>query len=761
MNLQHSFRRLMYVQVLLAVVAFALAVKAPGLLLVAGGLCALAWYIVETPKGRPLPQLIIVPGAMGSFLWLMFELFYLRNSDVILAMGRFTIWLQLVMLFGHKRVREYSLILVLSLMLMIAASVQSNSMVFGTLLVIYCLLGMVTILMFHLKVVDDQMGAAWEAAAPSGTPPATVKVITGPGYRWQFRGTATLVGIVCAMVAAVVFVVLPRAAENSRQDFAGLRFNKSVGFSTTIRLTGAPLAGGSSEPVLHVTIRENGVPIRGEGRSWLLRGAALNSYDRRNQTWRRDDQMLINADAVSTLRDGAPWRLVDVSYDVPVWEVTITQRLAGVNTLFTIHPVSQIASNNISAPITFNTVDQQLTAQVLPKNMVTYTMVSPQSPPEGFFSQYMKIPQIASYGPQGPVGYTPRPPDTGGRLRGLVRAALVEAKIPLQASAEDRGSQRDLRVAAALCEYLIHHYRYELTNDNFGFLNDPLETFLFETKRGHCELFATALVQLARTHGLPARVITGFRASEFNRLGGHYTVRQSDAHAWAEIYCDDAGWVTFDPTPPAVIAAATTPVRTWYTPAMEIYEYLELAWSSFVVGFDAEKRAQIIAGIQHVIHLMLNDQTTWMGRTFTWIREFRVAMDIGWGTYSMIAVAGVCVVIVLVQVGRRLCARWGLWDRLAARFHAIRMQRQSGAVRFHNAMIELLRREGRVRPPGQSPLRFAVKLVQSDPMRFGPVVPLTELYYEVRYGERPLDESRQSRADHLLTQLEQRLTRRE
>ena len=67
-----------------------------------------------------------------------------------------------------------------------------------------------------------------------------------------------------------------------------------------------------------------------------------------------------------------------------------------------------------------------------------------------------------------------------------------------------------------------------------------------ESNSGHCEVFAAALTAMARSIGMKARVVTGYRAGEYNRIGGYYIVRQSNAHAWTEIHLGPRGWKTFD-----------------------------------------------------------------------------------------------------------------------------------------------------------------------------------------------------------------------
>jgi hypothetical protein len=78
---------------------------------------------------------------------------------------------------------------------------------------------------------------------------------------------------------------------------------------------------------------------------------------------------------------------------------------------------------------------------------------------------------------------------------------------------------------------------------------DPVAGFLFETKRGYCEYFASAAALLLRQQGVPTRYVTGFNVRDESLVGNHYAVRESDAHAWIESYVPGSGWLEFDPTP--------------------------------------------------------------------------------------------------------------------------------------------------------------------------------------------------------------------
>ncbi len=84
---------------------------------------------------------------------------------------------------------------------------------------------------------------------------------------------------------------------------------------------------------------------------------------------------------------------------------------------------------------------------------------------------------------------------------------------------------------------------------------NAVDEFLFSTRKGFCEHYASAFTLVMRAAGVPARVVTGYQGGEFNPIGGYLLVRQSDAHAWSEIWLDDRGWVRMDPT------AAVAPER--------------------------------------------------------------------------------------------------------------------------------------------------------------------------------------------------------
>ena len=87
---------------------------------------------------------------------------------------------------------------------------------------------------------------------------------------------------------------------------------------------------------------------------------------------------------------------------------------------------------------------------------------------------------------------------------------------------------------------------YTLTPPPLG--ADPADEFLFQTREGFCEHYASAFTVLMRAAGIPARVVTGYQGGELNPLGQYYIIYQSNAHAWTEVWLEDEGWVRVDPT---------------------------------------------------------------------------------------------------------------------------------------------------------------------------------------------------------------------
>ena len=186
-----------------------------------------------------------------------------------------------------------------------------------------------------------------------------------------------------------------------------------------------------------------------------------------------------------------------------------------------------------------------------------------------------------------------------------------------RALAEQWRSMPPEKIAAtALALFEKENFYYTLQPPLLG--QDGIDQFLFDTRRGFCEHYASAFVFLMRAAGVPARVVAGYQGGEVNPIDGYLTVRQSDAHAWAEIWLAGRGWQRIDPTAavaPSRIArgiAAALPdseplpplVRLesdWLREARNRWEAANNRWNQWVLGYNPQRQKEVLSkfGLPH------------------------------------------------------------------------------------------------------------------------------------------------------------------
>ncbi|WP_353570820.1 DUF3488 and transglutaminase-like domain-containing protein [Candidatus Albibeggiatoa sp. nov. BB20] len=147
-------------------------------------------------------------------------------------------------------------------------------------------------------------------------------------------------------------------------------------------------------------------------------------------------------------------------------------------------------------------------------------------------------------------------------------------------------------------------------------IDDTVDEFLFQTQQGFCEHYAAAFVVLMRAAGIPARVVTGYQGGEMNPLGDYLIVRQRDAHAWAEVWLKDQGWVRIDPTaavaPERVELGIDTALPQEYSPLLgiefgansglvqawqqmqQVWDAMNNGWNQWVLGYGPERQQQLL-----------------------------------------------------------------------------------------------------------------------------------------------------------------------
>jgi transglutaminase-like putative cysteine protease len=167
----------------------------------------------------------------------------------------------------------------------------------------------------------------------------------------------------------------------------------------------------------------------------------------------------------------------------------------------------------------------------------------------------------------------------------------------------------------AIVRRMLDHIRqerffYTLTPPLLG--ENSIDQFLFETRRGFCEHFASAFVFAMRAAGVPARIVTGYQGGERNPVDGYLIVRQSDAHAWAEVWLEGRGWLRVDPT--AAVApnrieaglASAVPVGeplpfivradlSWLRQVRFRWEAVTNTWNQLVLGYDPQRQREVLS----------------------------------------------------------------------------------------------------------------------------------------------------------------------
>jgi len=160
--------------------------------------------------------------------------------------------------------------------------------------------------------------------------------------------------------------------------------------------------------------------------------------------------------------------------------------------------------------------------------------------------------------------------------------------------------------------WLWENFKYSLdANGRSGGASDPVVNWLSEGDRGHCELFASALVLLAREAGYPARLVVGFAGGSWNSVEDYFVLRNSDAHAWVELYDRDAReWLRIDPTPGYGLTDADGQVARsmqYDTGWGAWLDSLRILWYRRIVSFEQEDQLQLARSAKEAVKAFVDE----------------------------------------------------------------------------------------------------------------------------------------------------------
>jgi transglutaminase-like putative cysteine protease len=307
------------------------------------------------------------------------------------------------------------------------------------------------------------------------------------------------------------------------------------------------------------------------------------------------------------------------------------------------------------------------------------------------------------------------------RSRYLALPPGHSARVAALAHEWSDGLPNDLAKAKAIEEKLRTSFKYDHTAPSGG-TKDPLDHFLFESKRGHCEFFSTAMAMLLREVGIPSRNVSGFVGGTYNRFGHFYAVREQDAHSWIEAYIDDPqhpGWQTFDPTPPAGAQPLEDATGT-FAYVRDLMEALSQRWNRYVVGYDLRTQVRLFEDAS---------------RRYD---NFRHAIGFDHGPLKSMTRPP----FVAAGVAALLAGAYFLWKRRqrsgpaksASRPKSPLEKRLESAAALYRALEGALSTHGIARPAALPPLRHAELLHASQHPLADEIMALTKLYVEARFG---------------------------
>ena len=401
------------------------------------------------------------------------------------------------------------------------------------------------------------LGVVWLATAVL----ISVSRQTAVGRPWQYAGTAAKLLLQAVPVMVVLFILVPRVSgplwglpDDAHGGVTGLSDSMSPGSISQL----------SQSDAVAFRVEFDGEPPAAGQRYW--RGPVLGAYDGR--TWSRGEAQDFGDPPEGILRGSPTDYTVYLQPHNQVWLLALD--LPGAP--------PKDARLTAAAEVKANSRIYETTRYRL-RAYTEHTLE-----PRLGESQRRRLTSL-------PEGVHPRTRALAGRWR--------------EQAADDRGV-----VQRALRHFREEPFVYTLQPPRLG--ADTMDEFLFETRRGFCEHYAGAFTVLMRAAGIPARVVTGYQGGERHPDAGYMIVRQSSAHAWAEVWLPDGGWQRFDPT------AAVSPARvesglggavsqdepvpamarlgeSWVKDLRLQWDRVNALWDRWVLGYGPELQQEVLS----------------------------------------------------------------------------------------------------------------------------------------------------------------------
>ncbi|HWH58358.1 MAG TPA: DUF3488 and transglutaminase-like domain-containing protein [Terriglobales bacterium] len=642
-----------------------------------------------------------IPEELTNYLTLLYVIFFALDyffvsQTFIGALVHMVLFAAMVKIFSIHRERDYVYLAVLSFGMVLAAAVLTVDSLFFAIFCLFVLLAVTTF-------VSMEMRRSWIAGQSLSTELPHARDLSRLPASVSRACILLVLSIVIGTV--ILFFVIPRKPSSGYLSEFASHSEIATGFSEEVKLGEIGRIQQSQQVVMHVKFAQGTrVP-----RDLRWRGVALTTFDGKSWSGPKEDaENEFNSGTFPLGANQGSSRLFigggrNVGYKVSLEPF-------GSRVFFVLPQALWINGR-------YQTVRIDSTGSLFnidPTRAVSdYTVVS-ELPP----AMPASVPALSQ--------------DRVNRIIYLQLPAQLDPRVRQLAKKISSDQPTAFLKASAIERYLASHYGYTLQLPAVA-PPDPIANFLFDRKKGHCEYFASAMVLMLRTLGIPARIINGFRGGEYNDLTGSYIVRARDAHSWVEAHFPGYGWYTFDPTPGSAGVSGTWNRFSLYADAMREF------WHDWIVNYDSGHQNELGLALVRNSHTKLQSFRAWsMALYEKSVREakglrvhFRTHVN-AWITWAG-AIFLVFVSLAFWRRGYLALRRF----RLARKPH---LEPHSAATIWYARLLKLLARRGISKSPAQTSQEFIGKISSAAVRR---QVELFTVHYErARFGDSPEDAER-------------------
>jgi transglutaminase-like putative cysteine protease len=651
----------------------------------------------------------------------------LAGSEIIIAGSNFLLFLLIVKLFNRRESKDYLHVYVLSFLMLTAGTVLNAEITYGFFFLCYVVSSTWALTIFHLRRELENNFLLRHSSQDDSERIRVERVMNSKRIvgRKFFVGTG-LVSLFVFGGALSLFLLFPRIG-------FGLFFDKGrggvtmAGFSDGVQLGGHGLIKKDNTVVMRANV---GKAYRGRNAPALhWRGVAFDNYNKGE--WKRTrrapmtERRMVRRERTTAhhllyqdthLKD----RQLEARLD-PALKQEIYLEPVGYSVLFgASKPLAYVFENKLKT----NTRAGQNDELRHPHSAgIKYTVYSDPKPPSATelrsapalmpqdYGVYLQIPEEL------PECASPQTPqsrediDPACRVRDLARFIT-------------RDADNQFDKALAIESWLRSNLDYTLKMESPGEV-EPVEFFLFQRQKGHCEYFSSAMAILGRSVGLPIRNVNGFLGGEWNEYDDYIAVRAGDAHSWVEVYFAGYGWVTFDPTPGGESDLLGRGSAGFLDRMRRIADTMRFKWFKWVIEYDLYQQLKLFKDLGKKLKGSANKYFK---------SPLKGAKD--WAKRHRKKAAAL---VILVGVGILLFALWRRRRRgIGPQSQGKRSKRVRDPVVTHYlAASRLLRKRGYRRSDATTPREFASRLSEEEVPGADAYTRLTEMYYQAEYSAGP------------------------